>query len=116
MSVKLYIHQVMPCVSTVILGGLIREARGLSSLAGQIITSSIQKLSASFEELYCFDTAHSLASPFPNYIILFVLLGLLPLRGLSKFMTHHVLLEMVSSFLFAWPFIACSFFWEQQDG
>lgn len=89
----------MPCVSTVILRGLIREGRKLSSLARQMITSSIQKLSASFEELYCFDIAHSLASPFPDYTILFVLLGLLPLRGLSKFMTHHVLLEMVSNLL-----------------
>lgn len=90
----------MPCVSAVILGGLIREARNLSGLAGQIITSCVQKFSASFEELYCFDIACSLASPFPDYIILFVLLGLLPLRGLRKFVTKHVLIEMVSTYFF----------------
>lgn len=76
-----------------------------------------QKFSVSFEELYCFDIARSLARSFPNYIILFVLLGLLPLRALSKFMTRHVLIETVSTyFLFASPFIACSFLWEQQHG
>lgn len=50
-SVKLYTRQAMTCVRTVILGGLIREARNLSSVAGQMIISSFQKLSISLSVL-----------------------------------------------------------------
>lgn len=58
-----------------------------------------------------------LASPFPNYIILFVLLGFLPLRGLGKFLTRPVLLEALSDLLFFCMALGCLllFPWEQWD-
>lgn len=57
-----------------------------------------------------------LASPFPNYIILFVLLGFLPLRGLGKFLTRPVLLEALSDLLFFCMALGCLLLFPRSNG
>ena len=102
-SVKLYTHQAMTCVCTVILGGPIREARNLSSTAGQMIISTFQinsqYPSVSCEELYGCNIPPFFSKPFSRFSHLFCFLSSSALRGLSEFMTHHMLLEIVSGLL-----------------
>lgn len=101
----------MPCVRTVILGGLVREARDLSSVAGQTIISGFQNLSTFLSVLG--GALWFFSQLFPRGSHLF---GSLGTAALSEFMTHHMLLEMVSDLLSFYAALGGSLIFPRSSG